>query len=112
MCGRFSIQVSPDLLAKTFNLQELPIIEPRYNIAPSQQIPAIRHIADDNKLDYLKWGLVPHWFKDQTHTPINARSETVNEKPMFKHALKYNRCIVPASGFTNSIVAERLECNY
>lgn len=84
---------------KIFNLEELPPVEPRYNIAPSQLIPAVRHIAEHNKLDFLKWGLIPSWSTDQTHTPINARSESVHEKPMFSHALKYNRCIVPASGF-------------
>jgi putative SOS response-associated peptidase YedK len=99
MCGRFTLNAPPELLAKTFNLLELPQIEPRYNIAPSQQIAAIRHCGDNNKLDYLKWGLIPHWSKEVTHTPINARSETVHEKPSFSHALKYNRCIIPSTGF-------------
>lgn len=99
MCGRFTLNLSPDVLAKTFSLQELPSIEPRFNIAPSQLIPVVRHVGDNNKLDFLKWGLVPSWSKDQTHTPINARSETVSEKPMFKHSIKYQRCIIPASGF-------------
>jgi putative SOS response-associated peptidase YedK len=99
MCGRFTLQVAPEVLAKTFDLQEIPDIQPRYNIAPSQLITAIRHLGEHNKLDFIKWGLQPHWASDTTHSPINARSETVHEKPMFQHAIKYNRCIIPASGF-------------
>ncbi len=99
MCGRFTLQISPEALAKGFDLEEVPLLEPRYNIAPGQPIAAIRHIGDRNKLDFLKWGLVPSWSKDPERAPINARSETVIEKPTFRHAIKYNRCIIPASGF-------------
>jgi putative SOS response-associated peptidase YedK len=100
MCGRFTLIISPEILSKTFDLQELPIdLEPRYNIAPSQPIAAIRNIGEHNKLNFIKWGLLPHWARDTTHSPINAKSETVHEKPMFQHAIKYNRCIIPASGF-------------
>jgi putative SOS response-associated peptidase YedK len=99
MCGRITLNIPPEILAKIFNLLETPSVEPRYNIAPSQLIAAVRHFGDENKLDLLKWGLLPSWSKDQSHTPINARSETVHEKPMFAHALKYNRCIIPTSGF-------------
>jgi putative SOS response-associated peptidase YedK len=99
MCGRITLITPPEILAKTFNLQGLPDVEPRFNIAPSQQLATIRHLGDENRLDLLKWGLLPSHSTDQTHTPINARSETVHEKPMFSHALKYNRCIIPASGF-------------
>jgi putative SOS response-associated peptidase YedK len=55
MCGRFTLQISPEILAKVFNLQELSDIEPRYNIAPSQQIASIRHVGDHNKLYFMKW---------------------------------------------------------
>lgn len=99
MCGRFTLQISSEILAKTFDLQEVPDIEPRYNIALSQNIATVRHMGEHNKLDFIKWGLLPHWARDQTHSPINARSENVHEKPMFQHAIKYNRCIIPASGF-------------
>lgn len=99
MCGRITLNIPSEILAKIFNLTEPPSIEPRYNIAPSQLIAAVRHFGDENKLDLLKWGLLPSWSKDQLHTPINARSETVHEKPMFAHALKYSRCIIPTSGF-------------
>jgi len=99
MCGRFTLQISPEVLAKVFDLQEPPQIEPRYNIAPGQLVATVRHINDNNKLDFMKWGLIPNGSPDSDHTPINARSETVSEKPAFRHAVKYNRCIIPASGF-------------
>lgn len=99
MCGRFTLNAPPEVLAKTFDLEEVPQIESRYNIASSQAIATVRHIDDRNKLDLLKWGLVPSWSQDITRTFINARSEMVHEKFSFAHAIKYNRCIIPASGF-------------
>jgi putative SOS response-associated peptidase YedK len=99
MCGRFTLNITPEVLAKIFDLQEVPQIEPRFNIAPSQAVATVRHIEDHNKLDFLKWGLIPSWSTDSTHTSINARSETVHDKNTFAHAIKFNRCIIPASGF-------------
>ena len=99
MCKRFTLQITPEVLAKAFELKELPDIEPRYNIAPSQLIATVRHIGEQNKLDFIQWGLPPLWSQDSTHAPINACCETVHENPIFVHALKYNRCIIPASGF-------------
>lgn len=101
MCGRFVTDVSPELLAKTFGLKEIPHFEPRYNISPTQQVWVVRSDGDHNRLDLMKWGLVPSWAKDQTfasHT-INARCETITEKPAFRYAIKKQRCIVPAAGF-------------
>jgi putative SOS response-associated peptidase YedK len=99
MCNRFTLHFSPEVFAKIFDLQELPEIEPRYNIAPSQNIATIRHIGDINRLDYLRWGLLPSWETDSSHTSVNARCETVQDKATFRHSLKYNRCIIPVSGF-------------
>jgi putative SOS response-associated peptidase YedK len=99
MCGRFTLQIPAEVLAKAFGLQELSLVEPRYNIAPGQLVAAVRRIGDHNKIDFLKWGLLPEWEQDLTHTQINARSETVHEKPAFQHAVKCNRCIIPATGF-------------
>lgn len=99
MCDRFTLNITPEVLAKIFDLQEVPQIEPRFNIAPNQAVACIRHRGDHNQLDLLKWGLLPGWFEDVTHAPIKARSETVCEKTTFKHAIKFNRCIIPASGF-------------
>ena len=102
MCGRFTLQISPELLAGIFGLTEIPVFPARYNIAPSQQVALIRQIGDGhNRLDYLQWGLIPSWAKDENtgNMLINARSETVAEKPAFRHAVKYRRCLIPASGF-------------
>jgi len=76
-------------------------LEPRYNVAPTQQVAVVRSAGEHKTLVLMSWGLVPSWSEDTkiaSHT-INARSETVAEKPAFRHAIKYNRCIVPVSGF-------------
>lgn len=103
MCGRFTLQYSAEMLAQIFGAKVSQDITPRYNIAPTQQSPVVRISPTDNQLhiDYLKWGLIPSWAKDPTigSKMINARSETVDEKPSFKSALKHRRCIIPASGF-------------
>ncbi len=99
MCGRFTLNIPPEVIAKVFGLQDIPQYEPRYNIAPSLAVATVRHIEDRNKLDFMKWGLIPSWSKEIVRSPVNSRSETVHEKLMFAQALKYNRCIIPASGF-------------
>lgn len=104
MCGRFTLQIPAEMLFEIFGIKEpqsFPI-EPRYNIAPTQQIPVVRQYADyQSRLDSLRWGLIPTWTKDAPSGPplINARSETVAEKPSFRQAIKYRRCLIPASGF-------------
>src|SRR5512133_1847952 len=102
MCGRMTfIGISPDMLTALRLLEALPIV-PRYNIAPTQQVAAIRTSPDGTRhLDFLKWGLIPSWAKDPHigSKMINARSETVDIKPAFKSALKNRRCIIPANGF-------------
>jgi putative SOS response-associated peptidase YedK len=102
MCGRFTLQISPEQLAEIFGLSEIPVFSARYNIAPTQQVAVIRSTADGrNRLDFLRWGLIPSWAKDPSigSRMINARCETVHEKPAFRHAIKFCRCIVVASGF-------------
>ncbi len=102
MCGRFVTVIPADELRKIFDLIENPQIEPRYNIAPMQKAGVVRQVEDStNRFDFLKWGLVPSWSTDPTKGSmlINARSETVKEKPSFRHAIKTNRCIIPISGF-------------
>lgn len=102
MCGRFTLTLSPELLAEIIGNIELPRIEPRYNIAPTQQVAVIRQApGGTRRLDYLRWGLIPPWAKEisvGSHM-INARCETVHEKPAFRHAFRSRRCLVPASGF-------------
>jgi len=102
MCGRFTLHDPSKILAETFSLRDTPAYPSRFNVAPSQEIAIIRqNAAGENTLDFLRWGLVPHWAKDKAigYKMINARSETVHEKPAFRHAIRYNRCIIPASGF-------------
>jgi putative SOS response-associated peptidase YedK len=102
MCGRFTLHLSPELLGTVFRVSVPELVAPRYNIAPGQQAMVVRETgAGERTLANLSWGLVPTWARDQAivHQMINARSETVHEKPSFRHAIKYQRCIVPASGF-------------
>ena len=102
MCGRFTLQIPPELLAEIFGLAEIPVYPPRYNIAPTQQVAVIRQGEDGkNRFATMKWGLIPSWAKDPSigNRMINARSETVAEKPAFRHAVRHCRCVIPASGF-------------
>ena len=101
MCGRFVTNIPADEIAEIFHLGEAPQLEPRYNVSPSQLVPVVRSAGEHNILSPMKWGLVPSWSKDPSMGShmINARSETVAEKPAFRHAIKYNRCIIPISGF-------------
>lgn len=102
MCGRYTLTDPGAELLRHFQLSMLPPdYRPRYNIAPSQPVTAI--IADDNgrRAGYLRWGLIPSWAKDPAigHRMINARAETVAEKPSFRTALRRRRCLVPVDGF-------------
>lgn len=105
MCGRFALVTEKHILELLFELDySLDFeIKSRYNIAPTQQTPVVRLSAADNKreLALLKWGLVPFWAKDETigNRLINARAETVREKPAFRDAYKKRRLLIPASGF-------------
>ena len=101
MCGRFVANIPAGELKKIFNLIEIQQLDPRFNVAPTQQVAVIRNNGDHNHLDQLKWGFVPSWSKDISFGShlINARSETVAEKPTFRYAIKYRRCIIPSSGF-------------
>jgi len=102
MCGRFTLQIPAELLAEIFGLPEPPDLPARYNIAPTQQVAVVRQHADGgNRLELLRWGLIPSWAKDPSigSKMINARSETLEEKPAFRAAFKFRRCLVLASGF-------------
>jgi putative SOS response-associated peptidase YedK len=103
MCGRFSQTASPEVIAQQFALNDSPLFNPRYNIAPSQSIAAIRIDSDTapRTLVLLRWGLIPSWAKDEKigSQCINAKAETVAEKPSFRSAFKKRRCLVIADGF-------------
>jgi putative SOS response-associated peptidase YedK len=103
MCGRFVLMTPGSSLAEQFQLTEEVDLEPRYNIAPTQLVAVVRVRPDDpaRKLVLLKWGLIPFWAKDKTigSKLINARAETAADKPAFRAAFKYRRCLIPADGF-------------
>ena len=102
MCGRFALARSPDEVTRLFDLAECADFTPRYNIAPTTDIPVIRRSpTHQNVLHLLRWGLVPHWSKDPTRGSrlINARSESLTEKPSFRSAFARRRCLIPADGF-------------
>lgn len=101
MCGRFTRHHKPKELAERFDVEPIAeAAEPRYNIAPSQIVPIIRFL-NEREMVASKWGLVPFWAKDTSigNKMINARAETLAEKPSFKNALAKRRCLIPADGF-------------
>ena len=103
MCGRFSLTRSGEEVAEFFNLSEVPEIEPRHNIAPSQSISVVTQARQSGDRVYhtKTWGLIPGWSKDPTigRKLFNARSETVAEKPSFRNAFQKRRCLIVADGF-------------
>ena len=102
MCGRFTLTSTPEALAERFGLDAPPALAPRYNIAPGQDVLAVRLDGEVRRADWLRWGLVPAWSEKATPSGpplINARAETAAEKPAFRDAYRARRCIVPASGF-------------
>jgi putative SOS response-associated peptidase YedK len=103
MCGRVTQTASPEVIAQQFELTDPPLFAPRYNIAPSQPVAAIRIDPDTTTrtLVMLRWGLIPSWAKDPKigSQCINAKAETVLEKPSFRAAFKIRRCLVIATRF-------------
>jgi putative SOS response-associated peptidase YedK len=102
MCGRFTQHHTPEEITERFEVAELGYeFGPRYNIAPSQTIPVIIDRGAGRVLDGYQWGLVPSWAKDPAigNRMINAKAETLAEKPSFRQALSRRRCLIPADGF-------------
>jgi putative SOS response-associated peptidase YedK len=101
MCGRFAQKSSAKKISKQFKVEEVPPLAERYNVAPTQTVLAVREASDGREATLLKWGLVPRWAKDPTigNRLINARAETVTEKPSFREAFARRRCLVPMEGF-------------
>jgi len=114
MCGRFTLRAPASVVAEQFALFEVPPFAPRFNIAPSQPVPVVRLGKGDSPLSprgtvpfsgrelvWLRWGLIPSWAKDPAigNRLINARAETVAEKPAFRATLRRRRCLVAADGF-------------
>lgn len=103
MCGRFTLTQSGAAIASAFQLEAVPTLTPRYNIAPTQPVLAVRVTPDQptRQAHLFYWGLIPPWAKDRRLGArlINARSETVMEKPSFRNAFRQRRCLVVADGF-------------
>jgi len=102
MCGRFAFYSPSEATAALFGVSASTPVEPRFNIAPSQYIAGIRETDDTGReLAMFRWGLVPFWAKDPTigNRMINARAETVAEKPSFRAAYRHRRCLLLADGF-------------
>ena len=102
MCGRYTLSAPAGDLAQLFGVSEedLPL-QPRYNVAPTQEVAAVLADGGGRRLEMLRWGLIPSWAKDPGigARMINARAETVPEKPSFRKAFKERRCLIPADGF-------------
>ncbi len=102
MCGRYTLRADAREIARHFEVEAVPGVTPRYNVAPSQAVAIIRVAkGGDREADMYRWGLIPSWAKDPGigNKLINARSETVAEKPAFRDAFKRRRCLVIADGF-------------
>jgi putative SOS response-associated peptidase YedK len=101
MCGRFVITSSPEALRRLFGYQEQPNLPARYNIAPTQPVPVVLAERSGRKFMLMRWGFLPAWAKDPKKfgLVINARSESVQEKPAFKNAIRRRRCLIPADGY-------------
>ena len=102
MCGRFAFYSPAEAAAALFGVDAVAASEPRYNIAPTQPVLAIRSAeGQEREFVMLRWGLIPYWAKDPSigNRLINARAETVAEKPVFRDAYQKRRCIILADGF-------------
>ena len=102
MCGRFALAATGEEVAAHYQLPEVPFVVPRYNVAPTQPVAAVRlNAAGQREFTFFQWGLIPSWAKDPSigSKMINARAETAAEKPAFRAAFKRRRCLLPMTGF-------------
>jgi putative SOS response-associated peptidase YedK len=101
MCGRFTLHTPTAQIEEAFHLHSGLELKPRYNIAPSQDIPIIRDTENEREMAMARWGLIPGWSKESRskYSTINARIESVAEKPTYRTPFKKRRCLIPADGF-------------
>jgi putative SOS response-associated peptidase YedK len=102
MCGRYELHTHPAAIALAFELPHAASFEPRYNIAPMTDVPVVRVNAHgERELVHMRWGFVPRWAKDPSIGAklINARGETLRDRPTFQMAFRRHRCLLPADGF-------------
>jgi len=103
MCGRFVLTLPLDAMAQLFAAvpgNDLPDV-PNFNICPTNAVHVVTSEKDQRRLRAMRWGFLPHWYKSPTDGPllINARSETIADKPAFRKAARERRCLIPATGF-------------
>ena len=103
MCGRFAVTLPPDAMAQLFAAlpsNDLPDV-PNYNVCPTNRVHVVREGDSGRRLVSMRWGFIPHWYKSETDGPlvINARAETIADKPAFRSACRDRRCLIPATGF-------------
>jgi putative SOS response-associated peptidase YedK len=101
MCGRYAITSAPEAIRRLFGYEGNPNFPPRYNVAPTQPVPIVRLAEGKRQFALVRWGLIPAWVKDPRGFSllINARGESLADKPAFRNAIRYRRCLFPADGF-------------
>jgi putative SOS response-associated peptidase YedK len=101
MCGRYLITTAPEAMRRLFRYPEQPNFPARYNVAPTQPIPIVRLTEGERHFALVRWGLIPAWVKDPKAFSLilQARSDSVIDKPSFRNAMKRRRCLIPADGF-------------
>jgi len=105
MCGRYNLITDAEALLDFFEIEQTLLdvsgLKPRYNIAPSQDVPIVRDTGNGRELAMARWGLVPYWSKEEKpkYSTINARADSVADKPSYREPFKRKRCLIPATGF-------------
>ena len=101
MCGRYAVTTAPEAMRALFRYPEQPNFPPRHNVAPTQPVAIVRMAEGSREFALVRWGLIPAWVKDPRGFSllINARGESVLDKPAFRNAMKRRRCLFPADGF-------------
>lgn len=98
MCGRYSLSRTEEIRDRFFAEADGIELKPRFNVCPEQKMPVVV-AGEKNRLELMKWGLVPFWSKEPKSLAINARIEGILTKPSFRKPIRYNRCLIPATGF-------------
>jgi putative SOS response-associated peptidase YedK len=101
MCGRYALTATPEEVQALFGYLDAETFPPRYNIAPTQPVAVVRLMRGERRFTLMRWGLVPSWVKDPRQFPLllNARAEGAAQTSAFRAAMRYRRCLLPASGF-------------
>jgi putative SOS response-associated peptidase YedK len=116
MCGRYAVTTAPEAMRALFRYLEQPNFPSRHNVAPTQPVAIVRMVEGKRRFALVRWGLIPPWVEDPRGFSllINARGESVLDKPAFRNAMKRRRCLFPADGFyewkQEGIASSRISC--